>query len=69
MQKYNSYGDEKSIKTFSNATKSSMSLISSRLDLSNLFSTKKRSCCDSNKALIFSDRQKLAFVRDGNNKD
>ena len=30
--------------------------------------TKKKPCCDSNRALLFSDRQKLAFVRDGNNK-
>ena len=30
--------------------------------------TKKKPCCDSNRALLFSDSQKLAFIRDGNNK-
>jgi hypothetical protein len=30
--------------------------------------TKKKPCCESNRALLFSARQKLAFVRDGNNK-
>jgi len=44
--------DEKSIKTFSNATKSAMSLIKSRLDISNLLSTKKKPCCDSNKKAV-----------------
>jgi len=30
--------------------------------------TKKKPCCESNKALLFSDRQMLAFVRDENNE-
>ena len=45
-----------------------MSLIKLRLDISNLLSTKKKPWCESTRALLFSDRQKLAFVRDGNNK-
>jgi hypothetical protein len=31
--------------------------------------TKKKPFCESRRALLFSDRQKLAFVRDENNKD
>jgi hypothetical protein len=45
-----------------------MSLIKLRLDISSLSATKKKPCCESNRALLFSARQMLAFVRDGNNK-
>jgi len=31
--------------------------------------TSQKPCCDSNRALLFLDRQMLAFVRDRNNKD
>ena len=45
-----------------------ISLIKSWLDISNLLSTREKPCCDSNRALLFSDCQMPAFVRDGNNK-
>jgi hypothetical protein len=43
----------------------SMSLFNSRFDISNLLSTKKKPCCECNRAYFFSDRQKLALERDG----
>jgi hypothetical protein len=45
-----------------------ISFIKSRLDISPHFATKEKPCCDRNRALLSSDRQMLAFVRDGNNK-
>jgi hypothetical protein len=54
--------------SFNNSTTFIKSLTISKLDISNLLSTKKKPCCDSTRALLFSDRQQLAVVRDGNNK-
>jgi hypothetical protein len=55
-------------KTSSSIIILSISLNKSRLDISPTSAPKKKPCCDSNRALLFSDRQKLAFVRGGNNK-
>jgi hypothetical protein len=55
-------------KTSSSIIILSISLNKSRLDISPTSAPKKKPCCDSNRALLFSDRQKLAFERDGNNK-
>jgi len=55
-------------KTSTSLTILSMSFIKSRLDISPGSATKKKPCRESNRALLFSARHKLAVERDGNNK-
>jgi hypothetical protein len=56
------------IYAFKKSITSATSLTNSRLDISNLLSTKKKPCCESKRAFLFSARAELAQARNKNEK-